>query len=87
MEAKPAWSAVKASILSFGDELTEAYIYLDATGRELQSVRLTQGSGDAARTQEDRSYPFEFSLPWPEGAMSLSVKISATSVNGQSRSR
>jgi hypothetical protein len=83
VEAKPAWSAVKASVLSFGDDLTEAYLYLDATGRELQSARLTQGSGDAARTQEDRSYPFEFSLPWPEGAKSLSVKISATSVNGQ----
>ncbi|MDO8541047.1 MAG: hypothetical protein Q7S40_11470 [Opitutaceae bacterium] len=83
VEANPTWSPVKASVISFGDELAEAYIYLQATGRELQSVRLSLMAAPDAPPIEDRNYPFEFTLPWPTGTNELTVKLSATNIGGK----
>lgn len=83
VEAAPSWSNIKAMVLSFGEALTEAYVYLDATNRDLKSVRLTHGAGKAERTLEDSSYPFEFSLPWPAGAEAFTFAVAATSVDGR----
>jgi len=49
----------------------------------LQSVRLTRVQEKKAPAIEDRSYPFEFSLPWPEDATEMRLVLSATSVAGK----
>jgi hypothetical protein len=61
-----SFGQVNGMLLSMGRSLTSAYVWLEATEKELKEARLTYKDGDQWKTIVDSHYPFEFSLPVSE---------------------
>jgi len=54
----------KGMLISFGPQLTHAYVYLGATDDEVREARLHYRDGDIWKTISDSKYPYEFSVDW-----------------------
>lgn len=54
----------KGMLISFGPQLTHAYVYLEATDDEVKEARLHYRDGDIWKTVSDAKYPYEFSIDW-----------------------
>lgn len=58
---------IHGKLLSFGRELTNAYVWLAADDKQVTEARLHyRTSGGAWQEVADRVYPFEFSVPLPD---------------------
>lgn len=62
-------------IINMGPTLKEAYIYLQATEKELKEVILSYKSGDRWISIRDSVYPFEFSVPLGKDQNDIRYKI------------
>ncbi len=72
-----------ASLLSFGPALTSAYVYLE--DRDWTSVTLRYRTGGGPWTSaEDRSFPFEFSVPLDAGAERFEFVLAGIDAGGES---
>jgi len=85
-ETKPEIVAVgdaRATVLSFGDGLTNAYIYLRKTDDDLDKATLHYRDGAVWKTLADAKYPFEFSVPIPKGAENFEFMLETTDRTGK----
>lgn len=67
----------RGMLLSMGEGLTTAYVYLQATHEDIKEARLHYQTGDGWATVSDSSYPFEFTrtLDAADEAFSFYVEI------------
>lgn len=66
----------KGMLISFGPQLTHAYVYLSAMEDQVKEARLHYREGETWKVLTDAKYPFEFSVDWnrPE-AFEYSVEV------------
>jgi len=57
----------RAYLMSAGENLTHAYIFVRATAQTFTQVRLQHRAGGDWQTATDSAYPFEFSIRVPDG--------------------
>ncbi|NQU42984.1 hypothetical protein HQ520_06845 [bacterium] len=70
-------------LLSFGPSLTSAYVYLEATSREIRQAVLQYRIGDRSGEIADDSYPFEFTVPLEPEDTSFAFRILTTNPEGK----
>ncbi len=73
---------VQAMALRAGRGLTSAYVYLQATERDLTAAGLEFETAAGPRRIEDTHYPFEFSVPVDDASREFQFQIHATTVAG-----
>ena len=78
---------IRSAILSFG-ELSNAYIWLEASEENVQSATLNYRINGAKKwmKQEDTSYPFEFSVPLENKANQIEWWIEAKTGDNAAKS-
>jgi len=57
----------RAYLMSAGENLTHAYVFVRATAQTFTQVRLQHRAGGQWQTAKDEAYPFEFSIRVPDG--------------------
>jgi hypothetical protein len=72
----------KAFLLSFGPELTSAYVYTKATYETVRSITLHYRNGDTWKTVSDTAYPYEFTVPLTSGDSSFQFFLEAVNQAG-----
>ncbi|WP_298288802.1 hypothetical protein [Novosphingobium sp.] len=76
----------KGSLLSFGKNLTSAYLYLDsAFGAARRAELCWRPVGQDWRRVEDEVFPFEFSVSIPDDVTAIEWRIEATTPDGQTQ--
>lgn len=82
-ESSADFGKIKGMILSMGREFTRAYIYLEATEKNLDKAVLHYRAGkEDWNTVFDSTYPFEFTIPLQEDAEQIELKIEGILPNG-----
>ncbi len=74
---------ITGMLIGIADDYTEAFVYTDATEKQIQQVELQYRQGNGTwETLTDQGYPFEFS--WRvDMSKDLWVRLKATGVNGK----
>ena len=78
---------VTGLLLSWGQNLHNAYVWLSATEKDLKEARLHYTlDGTTYKTISDNTYPFEFSVPLSdaERKRSFSYRVESVTVGGES---
>jgi hypothetical protein len=75
-----------AMILNFGPAATTAYVYLQADDSKFKEVTLSYTVGERKATLTDASYPFEFTVPVPVGALSFDFVVQGVTLSGEKQS-
>jgi hypothetical protein len=73
----------KATILSFGPELTWLYAYLTSDAKTVKSAKVHVTLADQNKVLTDDSFPFEFSLPLKSTDTIAQLTFEAQPVSGQ----
>ena len=60
----PALGRVAGMLIAFTPELSEAYIYTDATEEHARAARLRVNAGNGWQVLDDDRYPYEFNVPF-----------------------
>jgi hypothetical protein len=82
-ETDTPFGKITGMLLSFGRTDTRAYVWLSATEDQASAVRLHYRQGGSPWTMiEDRSYPYDFSLPLDKDAPSFEYWIEAVPATG-----
>lgn len=63
LQARTPLGQVTGMIIELTPALRNAYVWLDATEKELRSATIRYREGDTEKTLTDAQYPFEFSMP------------------------
>lgn len=72
----------EAYLMSSGEGLTHAYVFVRANATHLSEARLRfRRPGEDWQTQSDSAYPYEFSVRWPDDAP-FEAFISGTAADG-----
>ncbi|MGB9606886.1 MAG: hypothetical protein ACPL88_13510, partial [Bryobacteraceae bacterium] len=80
---EPALGTVTAMLLNFVSEYSDAYIYSDATEKQVRRMRLVWRAGNGPEGRiEDGSYPYEFSLRLHDPSAPLRFRLEVESVAG-----
>lgn len=74
---------LNAMLLSMSPSLTNAFVWLEATPREVKTATLHYREKGVDRTIVDSIYPFEFSLPLAPDQSSIEFSVSATDPKGE----
>ena len=70
-------------LLAFGGAKTSAYVWLEATEQQIRSAKLHYSmNGSDWKVAEDSRYPYEFSVPAPADAATLSYWVEAVRIDG-----
>ena len=72
----------KGMLLSFGPELTSAYVYTKATYETLKGATLHYRTGDQWKTMSDTNYPYEFTVPLEARDAKFEFFLEAVTTNG-----
>lgn len=78
------WGNARAMILNFGSAASTAYVYLRDDDSKFKEARITYKLGGETRTVSDATYPFEFTIPVPEGAAQFDFELQGTRLDGRS---
>ncbi len=70
-------------VLSFGRGLKSAYIWLQASEKELREARLHYRTAGETRTLADARYPYEFSIPLGDAAGDFTFWLEGLTPEGQ----
>jgi hypothetical protein len=84
--AEIAWGGTRAMILNFGPAAKTAYVYLQADDTEYKEVTLRYEIGTSKAEITDAVYPFEFTVPLPEGAAAFVFQLSGRTLGEKSNS-
>ncbi len=71
----------RAHLISAGENLTHADVFVRATAQMLTQVRLQDRAGGEWQTATDNAYPFEFSIRVPDGT-SFEFKLEGVRPDG-----
>ena len=75
---------ITGMIMSWGNNLRNAFVYLDATPKELQSAKINYSvDGENRKTITDNNYPFEFSIPLQNQDKHFIFTVSGTDSQGE----
>lgn len=74
---------VTSMLLSMNPSLTSAYIWLEATEKEVSQATLHYKNGKAETKIADADYPYEFSIPLSEQQENFDCWIEATLADGK----
>lgn len=69
--------------IDMGPSLKEAYVYLQATEKELKQATLSYKVGDKWESVTDNSYPFEFSMPISGDPKEFEYKVEGVGLDGK----
>lgn len=69
---------VTGMMISLGGDLTNAFVWLEATEKQLKQVKLRYQLDGAAKEIVDARYPFEFSLPLRETDAAFTYVVEGT---------
>jgi len=70
-------------IIDMGPTLKEAYVYLQATEKELKQATLSYKVGDKWKSVTDSAYPFEFSIPLSGDQKEFEYKVEGVRMDGK----
>ena len=73
----------EAMLLSFGREISSAYVWLEASPEVLTSATLHYSTGGVWQTQTDTNYPFEFSVKLADSATPFQSYVEGVTTNGE----
>lgn len=74
---------VTTMLLSMGPDLTNAFVWLEATPRQVSQATLYCKQDDTVTTSIDSSYPFEFSIPIARSASAIELSVDAVTTAGK----
>lgn len=84
IEQETAFGKITGMMMSWGENLRNAFVYLEATPKELQSARINYSvDGENWKTETDQNYPFEFSIPLQDKDQRFIYAIEGTDMEGQ----
>lgn len=72
----------RAMVLNFGAAATTAYVYLRDDDSHFRQASLTYRCGGEAHTLTDTRYPFEFTVPLPEGSTTFEFELAGVTLAG-----
>lgn len=81
--AELRWGEARAMILNFGPAEQTAYVYLQADDAKFREVTLRYSIGGKKAEVTDATYPFEFTVPLPEGAKDFRFQLTGVTVDGR----
>jgi len=81
--AELKWGETRAMILNFGPAAQTAYVYLQADDAKFREVTLRYSIGGKKAEVTDAAYPFEFTVPLPEGATDFRFQLTGATVDGR----
>ncbi len=81
--AELPWGGAKAMVLNFGPAAQTAYVYLQADDAKFREVTLRYSIGGKKAEITDATYPFEFTVPLPEGATDFRFQLAGETVDGR----
>jgi hypothetical protein len=73
---------VYGMLFSMGRSLDSAYVWLDATDKDLREARLSYKSGSEWKQIVDTHYPYEFSLPRNEKDVDFEFYVEGVKTDG-----
>lgn len=73
----------EAMLLSFGKQISSAYVWLEASPEVLTSATLHYSTGGVWQTQTDTNYPFEFSVKLADNATPFQSYVDGVTTNGE----
>jgi hypothetical protein len=73
---------VTGMIIDMGASLKEAYIYLQATEKDVKKATLRYKAKDQWKSVSDSTYPFEFSVPMADAQKQFQYQVEAINVKG-----
>jgi hypothetical protein len=76
---------VTGMIIDMGASLKEAYIYLQATEKEVKKATLRYKAKDQWKSVSDSTYPFEFSVPIADTQKQFQYQVEAVNVKGNQK--
>jgi hypothetical protein len=81
-DAATPLGAVHSMLISMGTGRTSAYVWLEATEKELKEARLVYKAGGAAATAVDDRYPFEFGAPLRDDGGVFEFRVEGVKADG-----
>lgn len=73
----------EAMLLSFGKQISSAYVWLEASPEVLTSATLHYSTGGEWQSLTDTNYPFEFSVKLADSATPFQSYVEGVTTNGQ----
>ena len=77
-----AFGKVNSMLLSMSSSISSAYVWLEATPRQIKETTLHYKLGKTEKTVRDAAYPFEFSVPLSASDRQLESWVEAISAEG-----
>jgi hypothetical protein len=77
-----AFGKVSSMLLSMSPALTSAYVWLEATPRQVKEATLHYKVGKSEKTIRDSAYPYEFSVPLAESDQPFESWVEAITADG-----
>lgn len=74
---------VTGMMMSFGKDMTSAYVWLQADDKRLREARLHYLDGETWKEARDTSFPFDFTVPIAENQQSFAFWVEGTDVSGK----
>jgi hypothetical protein len=77
-----AFGKVSSMLLSMSPAITSAYVWLEATPRQVKEATLHYKLGKSEKTIQDSAYPYDFSVPLSGGDQQFESWIEAITADG-----
>ena len=82
-EADSPFGKVTGMLISMGADLTNAFVWLEATEKQLRQARMRYRLHGVEKEIVDARYPFEFSVPLKETDTSFTYSIEGTTTTNE----
>ncbi len=82
--AEVGYGHARAMILNFGPAAKTAYVYLQDDDSKFREVTLQYTVEGRKTVLTDKEYPFEFTVPVPQGANEFAFKLQGQAIDGHS---